>query len=277
MSFPRHLVSKQWTLRLYWERGLVRRLLLLNPLVTASRKSTDFWGFFCFCFDQEEKILAPELTHATWRYKWIHNLDNRYEIVLSRVDAPFQESLDTLKTDEVPTIADPFVAGPPYNTPREYERSGLENDVFSKQNIAEILYLCENVKKPGDMGTYFALATSSPTEQMLSKNGWYLIENSLMGLWQIEMEKSKCSSARRKTMFRTICRSPCVTSTRLSSPSISGDWDKALTITSSLWTSTRPLCIWQVLFLGNQRIFGDSQTFLLRDGLWPRNVCHSVW
>lgn len=54
------------------------------------------------------------------------------------------------------------------------------------------------------------------------------------------------------------------------------DYDLDLTSASILWTITPLLpCDW--FFSGNQPRFEDSQTFVLREDIWPVNACPSVW
>lgn len=64
-------------------------------------------------------------------------------------DVPIQYLFDTLKADGVSPKFDHFVKNPSYIIRREPGRSDSDYDVFSKQYIADMLQLWEDIMKPG--------------------------------------------------------------------------------------------------------------------------------
>lgn len=64
-------------------------------------------------------------------------------------DVLFQEVLATLEMDFISVQADLLATDPRYNIRRESGQPGSEYDIFTKQHLAEMLYLREDMLKPG--------------------------------------------------------------------------------------------------------------------------------
>lgn len=119
----------------------------------------------------------------------------------------FQELLETLKADGVSTMADLFAADPLHNIQRESGRLGSDYDVFSKQNVEEMLQcFCEDVTNPGDVSTYFVSTSSWPLERYYLEIGrsWFWMVRLVFR--QAEMESSVCSAAREPAIFTFVTR-----------------------------------------------------------------------